>query len=492
MAKSVFLTGPEPTLKLVPNDIWLPGLYSRRVLCFALPPSSSQDKVVDIFQRAMKALVQGTPELGATSIIVQNAAPHDATKPWRELAPGRGIELVIKDLTATMPSYKQLKVSGFPLSEFKDSEIMPIEGPIVPDPAAVSKFQLNFIEGGVLLASCIYHHLTDGNGMNAIMRALAENCKKAAEKPGDLPPHVLDTNRAVFDVPEGLNEIHHHQAYSIDEEIFTPGVSHAEAAPEVNGIESPPPPQFQPHYYHISAENVQDLKEYASSIVPVSTHDAISAALWRNLILSRVSTGELLDLDKQTYYTIPHNARKYLNLPSTWIGNLTYFIVAHATVREVTQPDSLPLLASRIRTAISSVTPAHVHGIISLRKKHPFSLSWWPIMVASETHIVAMTSFYHSELLMSDSSDGSPLVDWGSALGHEAKHFTSTNLGAFAAQFQRAHFVGPKLPPLGRGCFVHVGLVQAEVESFGREQVWKRFFSGKDVDEVTVGNGSLD
>ncbi|KAM3417069.1 hypothetical protein BST61_g8646 [Cercospora zeina] len=435
MAKSVFLTGPEPTLKLVPNDVWLPGLYSRRVLCFELPQSSSQDKVVDVIQRALKALVQGTPELGATSIVVQDAAPYDATKPWRELAPGKGIELVIKDLTVSMPSYKELEASGFPLSEFRDSEVMPIEGPIVPEPAAVSKFQLNFIDGGVLLASCIYHHLTDGNGMNAIMRALAENCKKATETSGDLPPHVLDTNRAVFDVPRG----------------FTPGVSHDEAPPEVNGVEPPPPPQFQPHYYHISAENAQALKEYAGSISPVSTHDAISAALWRTLIISRVSSGELTDLDKSTYFTIPHNARKYLNLPPTWIGNLTYFIIAHATIREVTQPESLPLLASRIRTAMSAVTPAHVHGVITLRKKHPFSLSWWPIMVAGEPNIVAMTSFYHSELLMSDASDGSPLVDWGSALGPEAKHFTSTDLGAFAAQFQRAHFVGPKLPPMGKG-----------------------------------------
>ncbi|GIZ44852.1 hypothetical protein CKM354_000803800 [Cercospora kikuchii] len=487
MTGSIFLTGPKPSLKLVPNDIWLPGLYSRRVLCFELPQSSSQDKVVDIFQRALNALVQGTPELGATSIVVQNAALHDPSKPWRELATGKGIELVIKDLTASMPSFKQLESSGFPLSEFRDSEIMPIEGPIMPEPAAVSKFQLNFIEGGVLLSSCIYHHLTDGNGMNAIMRALAENCKKATETQGDLPPHVLDTSRAVFDVPEGLTDIHHHGAYSIGDDLFTPGVSHDEAPPEVNGVEPPSPPQFQPHYYHISAENAQAIKEYASSISPVSTHDAISAALWRNLIISRVSTGELTDLDKLCSFTIPHNARKYLNLPSTWVGNLTYFIIAYATVREITQPDSVPLLASRIRAAMSAVTPAHVHGVITLRKRHPFSLSWWPIMVAGEPEIVALTSFYHSELLLNNDSDGSPLVDWGEYLGHEAKHFTTTDLGAFAAQFQRAHFVGPKLPPDGRGCYVHIGLLKPEVESFRTEEVWNRYFTLK---EVTVVEGA--
>lgn len=88
MNRSIFLTGPKPSLKLVPNDIWLPGLYSRRVLCFRLPQGSSQDKVVDIFQRALKALVQGTPELGATSIVVQNAALHNPTNPVSRSAGG--------------------------------------------------------------------------------------------------------------------------------------------------------------------------------------------------------------------------------------------------------------------------------------------------------------------------------------------------------------------------------------------------------------------
>ena len=108
-------------------------------------------------------------------------------------------------------------------------------------------------------------------------------------------------------------------------------------------------------------------------------------------------------------------------------------------------------------------------------------------MVAGEPEIVALTSFYHSELLLNNDSDSGPLVDWGEYLGHEAKHFTTTDLGAFAAQFQRAHFVGPKLPPEGKGCYVHIGLVKPEVESFRKEEVWNRYFTLK---EVTVVEGA--
>ncbi|KAI5362318.1 Putative transferase [Septoria linicola] len=473
MTKSIFFTAPDPTLKLVHNDVWLPGLYSRRILCFSLASGSSHETAIDVIQRGLQALVQGTPELGGTSIVIQNAAPHDAAYPWREIVPGQGIELVTKDLTTSFASYDDLERTGFPLSSFKDDELMPIEGPIMPEPAAIARFQLNLIEGGVLLSCCIYHHLTDGNGMNAIIRALAEECKRAGKAPGGLPPRVLDSNRAALSAANGsMTDLKHHPAYSILKDAFVPVAHHDEAPPEVNGEEPPPPPQFQPHYYYLSNDNAQALKDYGSRDTPVSTHDAISAAIWRNLIISRLKTGELKDTDQVTSYSIPHNARKYLGLPNTWVGNCTYFILAQATVSEVVAEDSLPILASRIRAAMKEVDTEHVKGILAVRKQDPYSLNWWPIMQVNGPHLVGMTSFYHSELMG---------TDWGKHLG-EPKHFTCTDLGGFATQFQRAHFVGPRLPG-GRACYVHVGLVKPEVEHYRADPAWNKYFQLKEITE---------
>ncbi|KXT17484.1 hypothetical protein AC579_3217 [Pseudocercospora musae] len=467
MDKSIFITGPDPTLELVYSDVWLPGLYSRRVMVFELPPSSSHEKVIDVMTRALKALVQGTPELGADSVVLPNASPYDPKLPWRALVKAKGIELVIKDVSKEIPSYKELETANFPLSAFKDDLLMPIPGPIMPEPQPEAKFQLSFIEGGVILSVCLYHHLTDGNGMNTITKALGELCKQASEQSGDLPPRALDTDRSVFKkLNGGLTDLKDHPAYDIDSSgAFIPGAHHdEEAPPEAIGQE----PEFRPHYYHLSHEKAQALKDYASRDTPVSTHDAIAANIWRNLIQSRVQSGELKTSTQISTYTIPHDARKHIDLPKTFVGNCTYFITAQAPISEILHQDSLPLLAAKIRAALNKVDRQHVEGMFSIRKKHVYHLSWWPILKAHDPEIVGFTSFYHSEILLFN--------DWGLTLGGEVKHFTSTNIGAFGSTFQRAHFVGPKFPGGGGGCHVHVGITKAEEEFFRNDLVWKRFF----------------
>ncbi|CZT16693.1 uncharacterized protein RCC_02528 [Ramularia collo-cygni] len=461
--RSIFLTGTDPTLKLAPNDVWLPGIYSRRVLCFELSPQTSHGQVIDVFSRGLQALVNGTPELGATSVIIQNAAPHDPSQPWRALVPGKGIELVIKDLTKSFTPFEQLESSGFPIAEFKDGELMPIDGPIMPEPAAVSRFQLSFIDGGVLLSLCMYHHLSDGNGMNAIVRALAEECKKAGEQSSKEPTaRVMNTSRDVFDnlSDDGLRDLSHHPAYDMVEGIFTPGAEHHEEDHPATT------PVFKPLYYHLSHDKAEALKAYGSTNTPVSTHDAISAALWRNLIISRHNLGEFTDLSMTSTYTIPHNARKYLNVPETWVGYLTYFLAVQANIAEILEPDSLPLLAGRIRAALKNVTTKHVEGVLQLRKEHPYSLNWWPLWKADAPETVAFTSFYHSDMLS---------ADWGSTLGGRARHFTTTDVGGISEGFQRVHYVGPMLDG-GKGCFVFVGALEKEAEYFEKEEVWQKYF----------------
>lgn len=466
MEKTLFITGPDPTLELAYSDVWLPGLYSRRILCFELPPDSSHEVAIGSLEKAMKALVQGTPELGGTSVVVQNAAPHDPAKPWRAIAPGNGIQLVIKDMTKSFQSYKELEHSGFPVSAFKDSLFMPIDVAIKPEPQPQAIFQLSLIDGGALLSVCIYHHFTDGNGMNIITRALGDECKKAAETKGELAPRVLNSDRKIFSsLNGGITDIKEHPAYSMVEGIFTPGAHHEEAPPEANGEPAPPPPEFVPSFFHITDEEAQALKEYASRDMPVSTHDAISATLWRTLILARLKTGQLTE-ETTTTFTVPHNGRKHLGLADEWVGNCVYFISSNVKVADVVQEGSIPMLAAKIRTELNKTNRERVEGMMTLRKKAPYDLAWWPIGVCNEPHICGMTSMYHSKIAGHD---------FGPALG-KVKHFTSTDIGAFGSTFQRAAFVGPKIDN-SRACNVHVGLIKKEVEPFFIDSVWSKYFS---------------
>lgn len=476
--ETILITGPDPTLELIYSDTWLPGLYSRRILCFELPESSTHGRVIDVVQRALRALVQGTPELGADSIVV--SAPHDPSLPWRALGKGDGIRLVIKNMTETFQSYKELARAGFPLSWLKDSLFMPVPGPITPEPLPQAVFQLSLIKGGALLSVCIYHHLTDGNGMNTITRALGQECQKAAEIEGDLPPCVLDVDRTVMkNLRGGKTDLEEHPAYEYSPGIFTPGVHHEEEAPvETTGQAAPPPPpppKFTPGYFHLSHPKAQALKDYASRDAPVSTHDAIIALLWRTTILARVRAGHLKD-DDTAVLTFPHDSRRHVGLPKTWVGNCVYFLVVQVPVAEVLQPDSVPVLATKIRAELNKVNRDVVEGLMTLRRQDPYGLSWWPFMKINDANVVGGTSMYHSEIMG---------CDWGAALG-EVKHFTATELGAFPVGLQRGHFVGPKLPG-GRGCNVHVGLVNEEVETFSNDPVWNEYFRLLEVREDLKG-----
>lgn len=302
--------------------------------------------------------------------------------------------------------------------------------------------------------------------MNTITRALGDECKRAAEKAGDLPPRVLNTDRSTMaSLDGGKTDIADHPANAIIDGVYKPGAHHDEAPPETNGKPAAPPPRFVPAYYHLGHKEAQDLKNYCSRDTSVSTHDAISALLWRNLTLSRVKTGELNE-DTLCTFTGPHNGRKHVGLPKNWIGNCVYFYVAQASAADIIRANSLPSLAAKIRAALNRVDREHMEGISTIRERDPYSLAWWPVGEAAEAHMVAITSFYHSELLG---------TDWGDALGN-VKHFTCTDIGAFGSTFQRAHFVGPKLLG-GRGADVHVGLLKDEVEHFHNDALWRKYFT---------------
>ncbi|EME45167.1 hypothetical protein DOTSEDRAFT_71019 [Dothistroma septosporum NZE10] len=380
-------------------------------------------------------------------------------------------------MTKSFLSYRELETAGFPLSAFKDTVFMPIAGAIQPEPQPEAKFQLSLIKGGVLLSVCLYHHLTDGNGMNTITRALGDECRRAAEIEGDLPPRVLNTDRSVMaSLDGGKTDIADHPANSIMKDIYLPGARHDEVPPEVNGEPAPQsPPRFVPAYYHLDHESAHALKHYCSRDIPVSTHDSISALLWRNLTQARVTSGELKE-DTLCTFSGPHNSRKHVGLPNDWIGNCVYFYAAQTTAADIIKEDSLPDLAAKIRGALNKVDREHMEGISTIRKKDPYSLAWWPVNEFDQPHIVAITSFYHSELLG---------TDFGAALG-TVRHFTSTDMGAFGSTFQRAHFVGPKLLG-GRGADVHVGLLEGEVEHFHNDPLWRKYLTLRELPNAATG-----
>lgn len=474
MDQTIYISGPEPKLELSYNDVWLPGLYSRRILCFELPPTSSHERVLHVLKRALQSLIDGTPELG--SIVELVPAERDGQLPWKALRPGNGIELIVKDLLASFPSFEELEAKNFLLPEFKDKVLMPVAVEIQAEPNPQTRVQLNLIEGGVLLSFCECHALADGNGMNTIMAALGKECKRAAKLPGKLPPHLLNIDRSVFnDLGEVETDLKDHSAYGFLEGAWLPHPAPVEApkedseqaAPAEPPIPSEPAPEVTVHSYRITSPSAAALKAAATTDSHrISTHDAIAALIWRTTILARRKAGKFSSPDQISTITLPVNARKHLAIPKAWIGNCVYFLAASFPVSEIIKPTSLPLMASAIRTALNAITPNKVAGLMSLRRRHPYDITWWPFFEINKPWIVGMTSLYHSELYG---------TDWGEAFGI-VRHFTTSDEGAVGG-FRRCGAVGAKFGDGNGGCDVAVGFDGEEIGFVRRDGVWNEYFS---------------
>jgi hypothetical protein len=473
-----FISGPEPSLKLVYSDVWLPGIYSRRILSFELPTISSHERALDCLHRALQSLVDGTPELGGRVVVlpVEDEANGESV-PWKAIKPYKGIEFVIKDFRTELPSYKELEGKGFPTAEFKDDLLVPVPIPIQPEPNVEMIVQASLIEGGLLLTVCLCHSLTDGNGMNAITIALAEQCGLAAQMEGPLEPRAMNMDRRVMlELTGSNNKLGDHPAYGHREGAFVPHVP----APEANGTEeslvdsvisesepdkqtteTPASPPATVHTYRITSAAAATLKATASTQTRISTHDAIAALMWRTLTIARYKTGRL-SAEKTSTYTFPHNSRRHVGLPKDWVGNCCYFVSASLPVSKILEPDSLPVMAAEIRAGLNAVNKDVVGGLMELRKPCTYDITWWPLGEVSEPWILMMTSLYHSELFG---------VDFGESLGR-VKHFGTSDEGVMGG-IRSVGLVGAKVE--GGGCDVSLGFDEEEEGFVKEDEVWGKF-----------------
>lgn len=342
--------------------------------------------------------------------------------------------------------------------------------------------QASLIEGGILLTVCLCHSLTDGNGMNAIMIALGEQCGLAAQGEGPLKPRAMNVDRKVMvELTGDKKDLKDHPAYGRVEGAFKPKIGTEEAPaheengtkdplkdsvimedePEKQAATTPAPPPAQVHTYRISTAKAATLKEIASAQGRVLTHDAIAALMWRTLTVSRYKAGRL-SVDKTSTYTFPHNSRRHVGLPKDWVGNCCYFVSASLLVSQILDPDSLPVLAAAIRAGLNAVNEEVVGGIMELRKPCSYDITWWPLFEVNEPWILMMTSLYHSELFG---------VDFGDSLGR-VKHFGTSDEGVMGG-IRSVGLVGAKMD--GGGCDVSLGSDGEEEAFVNEDKVWAKF-----------------
>lgn len=256
----------------------------------------------------------------------------------------------------------------FPLSALETHNLLPRWTAVEQDPLfflqkdpahriPVSIFQLNFINGGIIIASAIHHLCSDGPGCDAFLTTWAESSAAiAAGRPcKPIDSSNRDTSRFVCPKPDAARWQKLDKQYPLLKNILEcPLVLSADYKM----------PIWTSQIWHFSRYNLQELKVEASLGLGdswISTYDAVLALLWKATTRARIFL-RYSDLKSKASLGHAVNMRHRIepSLPDRYLGNAVVTQpVGSMTVDSILLDDSLPRLASAIRSSIKRVTPEY-------------------------------------------------------------------------------------------------------------------------------------
>ncbi|KAF2094988.1 hypothetical protein NA57DRAFT_79478 [Rhizodiscina lignyota] len=421
--ENVFISGPSFHLDLSALDARHPVHYSRRLLLFRCASSVQRDAQLTALKIGLRALVLRCPILGGICMPLQDEDPPDGASndrgDWRTIIPDKGVELVVRDLRSSIPSFEELKAADFPSTQLPYNLLVPVPQDIGNDrPFAACKVQFSSINGGTILTWAMSHCVGDGSGNNELFRILSEETRRAQghESPGvgnecrsvTVTSDIGMDRTAVRSLSSKLSfNIEQHPAYmrkatdAVDPLPEEQATSHAFKAtsPEI------------PVILHIPTVGLTQLKVDSTTpeAPPISTHDALSALMWRTLLLirsRRSREARALVASTEGCLFMPSDARRDLDIPTSYIGNVVYQLTASLDLETLFSPFGLRCAARAVRQAITAVNPALVTSCIAETKER--WVDWGFLDSYSTTGVAMGTDWTSSELYNQD---------WGKSFG---------------------------------------------------------------------------
>jgi hypothetical protein len=455
---NALIPGPSFHVDLAPLDALHPVHYSRRLLIFRCDSSTERAAQLAALKSGLQDLVSRCPILGGIISPLPPDEAHDVHEDWRTILPGQGLELAVRDFRTKLVSFAELERANFPPVQLPYDLLVPVPQNISNDrPYAACKIQFTAIEGGTIITLGHSHTVADGVGTNELMRIFSEATRLAQEDKKEISANegrspatgsTIGDNRSMLrNITTDITfNIQHHPAYTLHE-------SHEDPAHPFKA----PSPEF-PVLLHISATNLAQLKCDASTpdATPISTHDALVALMWRSVLLirsKRSAQSQAMPASTLGSMFMPSDARRQLNLPSSYIGNAVYQLTAALPLGTLFSPSGLQAAASAVRAAIVAATPTVVHSLMAETNKR-----WlpWAFLGSYSTTGMGMGTDWTSVEVYSQ--------DWGPAFGPLARYRYPGEEGT--------NCVMPKLPNGGAELFVSVMPREVEMlrgpEGFGK------------------------
>ncbi|KAH8887960.1 putative enoyl-CoA hydratase/isomerase family protein [Thozetella sp. PMI_491] len=358
MERTFLVPCPPFKLQLSHWDRNLPPTHSKRILCFSLSPDVDYQRVVDYLYIAFHHTIQRAPFL-AGSIVPFSV--EEGGRPWlRNLVSQGSARLEVKDLSREL-SFAELERSNFSQNLLNTEQLCPLPNVVYisEEPVPVCAFQANFVQGGLLLVVSIVHIAADGRGVTQVIDIFAKELRKAQSGESRFPleqrEDVYHSDRTALITGNGVHgAIENHAAWSS---------SASNAHPKIRDVDN-----FC-QTFRISAKDVLELKRVATappcgSEAWISTNDAISAFIWRSIMLARYRAG-ILAGGAITHLAQPIDCRALLRLPDPYFGNAIYVTKTSMPLALLADGQSGIAEASRVmRADINSMTAEKFRDLV--------------------------------------------------------------------------------------------------------------------------------
>ncbi|KAI6351789.1 hypothetical protein MCOR25_009740 [Pyricularia grisea] len=331
-------------------------------------------------------------------------------------------QLTFRDLAAKLPSFEELRDSGFEFSAVNDNLVL--ESAFIPDITAgadVFRAQANFVQGGCLLATGFHHSSMDATGMVTVLKAWSEHCRAIGNSEPVCPwltPECIDrgilerlwkkgwdANRSIadidpatwgylgFQVPgtEAKTEEElcdqgttpsYMQNSSMESSIFY--ISTSQMAELLGDIQ---------HLHESADEDLQDDQQ-------LSANDILLALFWRALLRARyraaAASGTPPPADAVAHLESPLDGRAAFSadLPAAYIGNVVTVNKVSLKLEELILPgpEALRRVAWLVRRGARRAGPGMVRDAYALMQstrdfsalRHGFTrLDGWDVMITS-------------------------------------------------------------------------------------------------------------
>ena len=461
-------------------------MYSKRLLCFSLPRTNSDDNehTTNMLLNALRSTVELLPFLAGSIILFSK------DQPWlRDIQPQGAAYLEVQDFSSSL-DFLDLRKASFAPSLLDADELCPFPAStyIKDSPLDVCRLRANFVKNGLILVLQIAHTVCDGRGISEVLQIFADKLRE--NQTGQLASGTLTSSaqRAKYSFDrnsvlsgDGMSgDIERHPCWTASPLSSHKDFTNAKTRCSIFYIGSDSLRALKlaivsSSLYSLSdsaANNTNSLQRPQSSASEqgesTSTHDAISALIWRSIVLARQRAGILFDVTT-VHFSTAVDCRSRLGLPTPYFGNAIYGVktslILAALQNHTARPSSsimgLQVSASAIRRAIQSVSAAQFRDLLNFVERTQMKmLTRLSVVEDLATSTVMLVSYWRFAM---------HALDFGEALGGSIEAFRLPSQGLVPGM----PVVLPRLPD--GGCEFILNEREDVMGFLGEDEIFLRF-----------------